>query len=346
MRKLLFLPLVALLTATACSEGNPVAPSGTILTVTASPNRIGRTGSTEIVVTGRKPDGNPIVAGTDIFFSATIGTIERQVEADSNGRAVATLTGDGRIGTAMVTVSLDGTSSGGSGGSGGDGGDGGSTPSTVTGTNSVTISIQVGSTPTLTITINPRELNPNGTAEVTVVARNEDGSAVDEDRVTRLTDNGSLRPSEPRLDSNGIARSTLTAGTVEGGGTVTAFLGGQSQEGTFTIRQTAATLSLIGAVDDEFNRNELPATVALRATVLRANGQAAANIGVQFRIEPSAGISFVGSNIGVSDTAGLAEVTINLSANIPAANNTIEIFAQTPGLPEERGRFITITGGN
>src|SRR5687768_5394677 len=49
----------ALLTIAACDKATPVAPAGTILSVSANPSRIGLNGTSTVTVFGRKPDGNP-----------------------------------------------------------------------------------------------------------------------------------------------------------------------------------------------------------------------------------------------------------------------------------------------
>lgn len=323
MKKILVLPIVALFFGLACSEGNPIAPTGTVLTVTASPNRIGRTGTTTINVTGRKPDGNPIADGTDIFFSTTIGSIDNLVEADASGQAMATLTGDGRIGTAQVTVSLVGSSSGGS--SGGDGsGDGGSNPSTVTGTNSVTISIQVGSTPTLSVVINPDNVQINSQASVTVVAQNEDGAPVGLETVTLVTNLGSLNPTTPVLDSNGIATATLRTGTQAGTAMVQAFLNGISASGTATIRDAINQIAL--DADPRSITNDSAVDISISATAINSQDQPVAGNSILFTSTVG---TFSPTNTAITNSQGRAEVTLRLTQDQVRNNSSVTVTGRS-----------------
>lgn len=93
----LCLPIVA-----ACDKSSPVAPEGTVLTISANPVTIPTNGTSTITVTGRKPNGLPITEGTLVRFSTTIGQIEESVPANAEGVARATLRGDGRAGKATV----------------------------------------------------------------------------------------------------------------------------------------------------------------------------------------------------------------------------------------------------
>ena len=324
------LPLVGMILALACTEGNPVAPAGTILTVNASPNRIGRNGQATITVTGRKPDGNPIVAGTDIFFSTNLGTIESLVEADASGRAVATLTGDGRVGTAAVTVSLNGSSGGsGGGGGGGDGGDGGGTPtpSTVTGTNSATISVQMGSAPTLTVNINPDNIAVGDSATVTVIAQNSDGAPVDQEPVRLISNLGTLRPDNPTLGSDGVATATLRAGDQAGTATVQAFLGSVTGSGTVTIRDTAAVLTLSA------NPSTVTATsatdIVLTVSALNNQDEAVQGIGILFSSPIG---TFDPTNRGITNAQGQAMLTLKLTLDDVENNSSVTVRASTSQL--------------
>lgn len=90
----------------ACDKASPVAPAGTVLSVTANPTQIGATGTSQIRVVALKPNGTPVNPGTQIRLSTNLGTIEPLVSVDRDGIATATLQGDGRIGTAEVTASV------------------------------------------------------------------------------------------------------------------------------------------------------------------------------------------------------------------------------------------------
>lgn len=87
-----------------CDSASPVAPTGTLLSISASPNEIATSGTSTIRVTALKANGTPVNPGTIVRLDTTLGTIDAQVEIDDQGTATATLRGDGRIGTATVTA--------------------------------------------------------------------------------------------------------------------------------------------------------------------------------------------------------------------------------------------------
>jgi hypothetical protein len=96
--------LATLAVPLACSEGTPVAPTGTILRVSAYPTRIGTSGQSVVTVSAYRSTGNPVNPGTEIRMSSTIGLVDPVVYTNDSGQASATLRGDGRVGTATVTA--------------------------------------------------------------------------------------------------------------------------------------------------------------------------------------------------------------------------------------------------
>ncbi len=87
-----------------CSEGTPVAPSGTILRVSAYPTRIGTGGLSTVTISAYRSTGNPVNPGTEVRLSSTIGVVEPVVYTNESGQATGILRGDGRVGTATVTA--------------------------------------------------------------------------------------------------------------------------------------------------------------------------------------------------------------------------------------------------
>jgi len=104
MKSLSLLALPLLLGASGCDEATPVAPSGTLLSISATPSEIPVRGSSTIRVTALRANGTPVNPGTLIRLDTTLGTIDESAATDETGVAQATLRGDGRIGTATVTA--------------------------------------------------------------------------------------------------------------------------------------------------------------------------------------------------------------------------------------------------
>lgn len=221
----------------ACDSAIPTAPAGTILTISANPSQISLNGSSTITVVGRKPNGSPLNQGTEIFFSTDRGSISPTVVlVDESGIARATLRGDGRAGSATVQARVSTSAGGGEGGGG-------------TGTATVTVQIGVDpeTRPELLISASPSTIFVQETSEITIIARNSDGSPVGAgETITLTTTLGRLNPSRPRTRSDGTAISILDAGTQPGAAQLTAILGAsEPATTTVTIQDTVTTINVI-----------------------------------------------------------------------------------------------------
>ncbi len=195
--------LVSLLPVVGCDKASPVAPSGSILAISANPSRIALNGTSTITVIGRKPDGNPLNPGTEIQLSSTLGSITSIVTTNSSGTATATFQSNGRIGTAKITASI-GTSSG-----------GGTMTSDVvpTGLTMASIDVQVGAAAkTIILQPTPTTLpTTGGTVNLLAVVRDENGQPLANQGVNFTTDLGTLasRGNTVTTNSSGVARDTL-----------------------------------------------------------------------------------------------------------------------------------------
>lgn len=103
-KNLYFLSILSLIFGMACDKANPVAPSGTVLTMTANPTRISTNGESTIFLKALRPDGQPVFEGTEFNLNTNLGTLPTVLQADVNGEASATLKANGVSGTATVTA--------------------------------------------------------------------------------------------------------------------------------------------------------------------------------------------------------------------------------------------------
>src|SRR5690348_1607115 len=104
-RAVLLLLSFALLLSLGCDKADPVAPTGSTITLSASPAQVSSArGTSTITAVVRRGNGTPVNPGTQIQFSTTLGTIDPVAETNSSGAASVTLHGDGRPGTAKVTA--------------------------------------------------------------------------------------------------------------------------------------------------------------------------------------------------------------------------------------------------
>jgi adhesin/invasin len=303
---------LVLLTATACDKATPVAPGGTVLTISASPTKIGLNGSSTITVVGRKPTGQPLNPGTEIRFSVDKGTISPAVAGvNDSGIATATLRGDGRSGIAKVSATT---------------GDGMTT---------ATIDVQIGETteskPTVLVSANPNTIPAGGgaagTSTITVIARNSDGSPVTSGDVTVTTTLGMLDNTHPALE-NGTATAKLTSGSQGGTAKITAFVGASdAATADVTIRDVAATLSL-SINPTSVSKSAANSTVTLTALVSNAQSEPIPNAAVTFTAETG---EFDPGSLVLTNSSGIATVTLKFTSANLASFNSVQVTASTPG---------------
>src|SRR3954454_1134521 len=71
--------LLSALAVFACDKGDPVAPVGAKLTVTANPMQIGVNGTATVVATVLRSSNAPVNPGTEVHFFTTLGTVSPEV---------------------------------------------------------------------------------------------------------------------------------------------------------------------------------------------------------------------------------------------------------------------------
>lgn len=187
-----FLSCLALVLAgaglSACDKASPVAPQGTVLSVTANPTQIPTTGSAQIRVVALKPNGTPVNPGTQVRMQTTLGSIDPIVDVGDNGLATAVLTGDGRLGTATVTatVGADITS---------------------------TVEVQIGlAAANVSLQASPGQVGTDGGAvNLLAVVRDDTGEPLPNAAVNFQSEVGTLASfgAVVRSDADGLARDTL-----------------------------------------------------------------------------------------------------------------------------------------
>jgi hypothetical protein len=296
---------------------------------------VGLNGTSTITVIGRQPNGNALNPGTEIRFSVDRGSIDPLATIQRNGQTTVTYRADNRPGVAKITAT---TGAGGSGG--GTSGGGGIT--------SVEADVQVGNSPdtqpTLLLSVNPSTIpistaTSKGTATVTVIARNSDGSPYPAGSPVILTTTlGNISPNRPVTRSDGTATATLTAGTQSGTATVTAILG-SAKETTATVEIKDATLTLTA------NPTTIPetgGTITLSALVANFQGQGLEGVTVTFKSDRG---TLAPSSIAKTDANGIATVTLTLAPDNITADQTFQVTATAPsqsGTPLSSTVTITV----
>jgi adhesin/invasin len=307
------------------------------LAIAANPSTVSLNGTSTVTVIGRRPNGSPLIPGTEIQFSTNLGSIEPAIATtDSNGQVTAIFRADNRAGAATITASTGTSSSPGPGPT--------PTPTPTTGTSvlteeatggvSVTTTIQVGESagtqPTLLLNVNPSTVPVNGTATVTIIARNADGSAVSAGREILLaTTLGSLNPQRPITLADGTATSTLTAGDQSGTATITAILGSSKEvTTTVTIRDAASNILI------DPKAISIPSTggaITFTAFVINSQDQPFQGATVTFGTENANGTFEGGTKVAITDSNGSATKTITFSQADLSGVSSFKVTASTPG---------------
>lgn len=260
------LPLLLLpLAFVACDKAsNPVAPTGSVITLSANPSRITPTGSSTITVTGFRPDGNRLNPGTQIRLATNLGSLSSNVvEIGADGFTSATLKGDGRTGDAAVSAKL-------------------TTDSTES---TVTVNIAAAK-PTVSIVLERTEVDPNEEMFVTFFARDENSLPLGAGQQIQVAATlGTIRVNGREVtsvvtDANGRAVAQFLAAGQSGTAKITAFLQNSdiATSDAITIRDAAVRFTL----SQSTGNIAVGGTVSLTVVAFNASGLPARGVVVQF----------------------------------------------------------------
>jgi adhesin/invasin len=201
-----FSAAVASLTV-ACESVPLLAPTGSTITMTTGVTALPVNGSTDVVATILEAAGTPPHSGTHITFLTTLGTVvPPDAETDVNGRVIVRFLAGDSNGTATITATSGGAT---------------------TGTNgAIKIAVGTAAVGRVTVSANPASVPSNG-GTTTIVADVFDinGNALNSAPVTFTTTAGSL--ANGLAITNGIGRATTTLTTSQQA-TVTAAVGAQA----------------------------------------------------------------------------------------------------------------------
>jgi len=239
--------IVSLLPALGCDKATPVAPNGSILAISANPQKITLRGRSTITIIGRKPDGQPLNPGTEVRLTATLGSIESLVTMDRNGEARATFQSDGRQGNAMISATTGSATGGSTGGTGTGTGTGGST----SGTLQATIEVQVGEA-AKSIVLQPTPTTvpeDGGTIQLLATVRDASGQPLPNQGVNFTTNVGRLSSAGRivQTNDNGVARDTLTVSLADLQGNVSSIsVSAQTPGADGALMTASATIRVQG----------------------------------------------------------------------------------------------------
>lgn len=284
-----------------CDRPTPVAPEGTILSISANPARIELNASSIITVIARRADGTPVNDGTVINLSTSLGSIEASVETNDAGVATATLQGGDRVGLATVRASSGASAE-------------------------VMADVEVGSVASLL----SLEANPNAVSQdadqtdisLVAVLQDDFGSLLPNVPVTFSTEVGSLASGGAAIftDTSGQALDTLTVRRVDISNLAEAFFTVTARatgEGGVAIEETVDIDILGGPVSMFFSANptsvssETGGVVDLTAGVRDGAGDGLPGVNVNFLTEIGS-LASGGAPI-LTDAEGLARDVLTVT---------------------------------
>lgn len=189
--------LIAALSVTGCERALQVAPSSSVLVLTAPATTVALNGSMTVTATLTDATGTAVTDGTLVYFTSTLGTISPVEVRISGGRATVTLAAGQTAGMAAITASSGGVSSN-------------------------TLNVRVGTVPNR-IVMGASTVGTNTTIVASVF--DASGVAMPGTQVSFSTTAGTLSTSAVTTDAFGQATNTLYATT---DAVVTATAGGVS----------------------------------------------------------------------------------------------------------------------
>jgi hypothetical protein len=259
------LAITALAAAAGCQKVPLLAPSGSTIILTASSNAIAANGTVDLLAQVLEPSGTPPHPGTHVIFTTTLGVIEpAEAETDINGRVRATFRANGLNGTATITASSGGATTGANG--------------------AVKIAVGTAAVGRVIVNASPASLPAGATSTITASVLDLNGTVLAGTPVSFSTTAGILSASSALADANGVAAVTLrtsqtatvtasvgaTAPPASGGGGGTGTGGttttsGQSS-GTVTVTVIPATTVIIVPPTNPPSAG-IPAAFTFRVTV-------------------------------------------------------------------------------
>ena len=204
--------LAAALAVSSCERVPLVAPTGSTITINAATSILSANASTTITATVLEAGGTPPHSGTHITFTTTLGRVTpSSVETDATGVAVVTFAANGSNGTAIVSATSGGASTGSTG--------------------ALRIAMGSAAVGKIFLNANPSTVpSTGGTSGITAIVLDVNGNPLSGTPVAFTTTTGSLSAALVATDGNGIAATSITTSQAA---TVTASVGAQgSSSGT------------------------------------------------------------------------------------------------------------------
>ena len=324
-------PLAAGCLIFACSD-SPVAPSGSTVTLTATPGSLGFSGMAEIVADVRKSDGQPAPDGTVVSFGATLGSVQPDTAESVAGKATVTFVAGAESGMAVITAS-----------SGSQG--------------SVRIPIGAAAATRLNMSASPTAVPFNGgTSTISATVLDGGGKPLSSVPVSFTSTSGTVTPSSVKSDPNGVAQVVLTTSR-EASVTAVVGAGGSGNDpniarGSVAVALAPRPIPVVSiAVSDNPTVNQTT-TFTISVAPAANGGAPIQNVSISFGdgsraqdLGAASGAAVIGRHIYGSPGSFTASVTATDANGGSATVSTVVIVAAQAPLSVTLAAGAPIDGG-
>lgn len=338
------LPVVASLALSGCEKVPLLAPTGSTITLTAATNALSANGTAEIIAQVLESSGVPPHSGTEVNFTTTMGVLDpATARTDVSGRVIVRFLAGASNGSAVITASSGGATTGANG--------------------ALRIAVGTAAVGRVNVSANPASVSAlGGSTAITAGVFDINGNVLIAAPVVFSTTAGTLSSAVVNTDANGNASTILTTSqqavvtasvgaqapattTPTTGGTPTTTTGSGQASGTVTVTVSAAPTLVITPPATAPSAG-LPASFTFAVTTV-ANGAVARSVVVDWgdfsnpqnlgAISGNAVVAHVYNSAGtyaitatMTDSAGNVTPVSTTVTVIPVASPTIII---TPSVP-------------
>jgi PKD domain-containing protein len=334
------LGLSVLLLNGACQKVPLLAPTGSTIILTASATALPVNGTADLTAQILEQSNNPPHSGTLITFTTTLGGIEpSEARTDVNGRVIVKFSSGLANGTATITATSGGATTGTAG--------------------AVKIAIGTAAVGRVSVNANPATVpNTGGSTVITATVFDINGNALNAAPVSFTTTSGTLSTAIATTGADGVAATTLTTSQTT---TVTASVGatapappttggttpaasGQAS-GSVTVNISAAPILLITPPSPAPSVG-LPANFTFVVTPAATNGSAVRDLKVSWGDGLATDLGAVTGSAIASHTYGSTGVFLVTGVVTDAAGNTNSQSTPVTVVPVPRPGIIVTQSPN
>jgi PKD repeat protein len=317
----------------ACSDSS-VAPSGSSVTLTATPGSLGFNGMASIVADVRKSDGQPAADGTVVSFGATLGSVQPDTAQSVAGKATVTFVAGAESGMAVITASSGSQAS-------------------------VRIPVGAAAATRLNMSAAPAAVPFNGgTSTISATVLDAGGKPLTSVPVSFTTTSGTVTPSSVKSDPSGIAQVVLTTSREA---SVTAVVGVAAApagdpnvvRGSVGVTLAPRPVPIVSIAASENPTMNQATTFTISAAPAANGGAAIQNVSINFGdgsrpldLGAASGAAIVAQHVYLSPGSFTVAVTATDANGGSATVSTVIVVAAQAPLSVAIAASAPVDGGN